>query len=77
MNNDQNMDQIIEPMWDVSDVSRTFNVRPGTIRYWCHVHAVTFHKIGSLVRFKPSELLADFENGRLGKAGSCISKRGK
>lgn len=32
-------------------------------------HAVHFHKIGALVRFKPSEVWDDFETGRLGRIG--------
>jgi excisionase family DNA binding protein len=60
-----------EPMWTVSDVCKMFNLKPGTVRYWCHVHAITFHKLGALVRFRPSEVKMDFENGRLGRIGSC------
>jgi excisionase family DNA binding protein len=64
----------IECMWNVDDVCKKFNLKNGTVRYWCHKHAITFHKLGTLVRFKPTEVISDFNTGRLGKAGSCIKK---
>ena len=60
-----------EPLWTVNDVCKMYNLKSGTVRYWCHVHAITFHKLGALVRFRPHEVRGDFESGRLGRAGSC------
>jgi len=63
----------IEPLWNNQDVSEFFKVSPGTVRYWCHVKAISYHKIGGLVRFRPKEVINDFECGRLGKIGKCRS----
>jgi excisionase family DNA binding protein len=65
----------LECLWTVDDVCNKFNLKAGTVRYWCHVHAITFHKLGTLVRFKPSEVISDFNSGKLGKVGSCRKKK--
>lgn len=61
----------LEDLWVIDDVCHYLKVKSSTIRYWCHVNAISHHKVGSLVRFRKSEIVADFELGRLGKIGMC------
>ena len=72
--NKNKLQKEMECFWTVEDVCRQFALKKGTVRYWCHVRAVTFHKIGSLVRFLPSEVIEDYNSGRLGKVGACRKK---
>lgn len=57
---------LTEPLWNVKDVSRILNVKEGTIRYWVHIHAIRFRKIGNLGPFIRAEVIQDFYDGKLG-----------
>jgi excisionase family DNA binding protein len=67
----------MESLWTVDDVSKHLNVKPGTIRYWVHVRAIRFHKMGKLVRFVPQEVVDDFRQGIIGHVGLVASIMGR
>jgi hypothetical protein len=56
-------------LWNTEDVSRALNIKAATIRYWVHVYAIRFHKLGHLTRFVPAEIMKDFWEGKIGKFG--------
>jgi excisionase family DNA binding protein len=59
-----------QPLWTVKDVSKALNVKEGTIRYWVHIHAIRFHKLGGLVRFIAGEIYEDLRQESIGKINS-------
>ena len=60
----------VQPLWRTEEVSNFLNVKKGTIRYWVHIKAIRFHKIGNLVRYIPKEIMDDFQQGKIGVPGA-------
>lgn len=67
----------IQSLWRTRDVSKYLNIPESTIRYWTHIKAIRFHKIGNLVRFIPQEIIEDFKKGVIGKPTYFFKKKDK
>ena len=57
-----------EGLWRYEEVAKYLNVCESTLRYWVHTKAIRHYKLGRLVRFSPSELREDLENGVIGES---------
>lgn len=64
-----NKPRSFEKLLTTDDISKLLCVKPATLRYWVHVNAIRFHKVGSLTRFIGPEILEDFWEGKIGKIG--------
>jgi len=54
-------------MWTVRDLAAFLKTSEAAVRSWILEKRVRYHKIGSLVRFLPDEIIADVKNNRLGR----------
>lgn len=55
-----------EPLLAVDDVARILKTSPGTIRNWTSNGRLPYRKIGRLVRYKLSDVMAFIEAGKRG-----------
>ena len=49
-------DSVIENFWTVTDVAEHLQVSEKTVYDWVHRRKIPFHKVGSLLRFRLSEI---------------------
>jgi DNA binding domain, excisionase family len=56
-----------ESLWRFMDAAKYLNVPESTVRYWVHIKAIKFIKLGKLVRFNPEQIRKDSLDGKIGE----------
>lgn len=62
--------QLFEKLWTVTDLAEHLQASKKTIYEWVHLKKIPFLKVGSLLRFRPSEI----EKWLSSKGGSHVDQ---
>jgi DNA binding domain, excisionase family len=56
-----------EGLWNVKDVAKFLQVKESAVRRWVYEKRIAYCKVGTLVRFAPSQVKDDAINSNIGK----------
>jgi excisionase family DNA binding protein len=63
----------INNLWSINDVAIFLNVTHSAIRAWVQKGQIRYHKVGTLIRFFPDEIIDDARVGNIGKRSIDLS----